>query len=160
MNSMSPCRRLTFFAVMTVVSALPGPVSAQLAPPTGASYGGSVSNSAEVVSGIAWFGVLQAGLDEAQRTGKPILFTPFSNRESSLHPTRVRVPPTSALPIQDSGGVWAAPRRHRGHGEETTGWHWLSMTLPQPGQAGRLSVPKDIDTLSSATGSRLFKSTG
>ena len=31
-------------------------------------------NSEELVSGIAWFGVLKDGLKEAKRTGKPILF--------------------------------------------------------------------------------------
>ena len=46
----------------------------QLAPPTGASYGGSVPSSKKVVSGIAWYGVLKDGLAEAKRTGKPILF--------------------------------------------------------------------------------------
>ena len=48
--------------------------SAQLAPPTGATYGGSVPSSRKVVSGIAWHGVLEDGLAEAKRTGKPILF--------------------------------------------------------------------------------------
>ncbi|MEC7566407.1 MAG: hypothetical protein VX738_12065 [Planctomycetota bacterium] len=48
-------------------------VDAQLSPPTGASYGGSVPNSSKVVTGIAWYGVLEDGLAEAKRTGKPIL---------------------------------------------------------------------------------------
>jgi len=47
--------------------------AAQLAPPEGASYGGSVPGSKQVVSGIAWFGVLEDGLEQAKRTGKPIL---------------------------------------------------------------------------------------
>ena len=49
-------------------------VNAQLPPPTGPSYGGSVPNSRRVVSGIAWYGVLADGLAVAKRTGKPILF--------------------------------------------------------------------------------------
>ena len=50
------------------------PVNAQLPPPTRLSYGGSVPNSKEIVSGIAWYGVLTEGLAEAKRTRKPILF--------------------------------------------------------------------------------------
>ena len=50
------------------------PVPAQLPPPGGPSYGGSVPGSRELVSGIAWYGVLKDGLAEAKRTGKPILF--------------------------------------------------------------------------------------
>ena len=50
------------------------PVPAQLPPPSGPSYGGSVPSSRELVSGIAWYGVLKDGLAEAKRTGKPILF--------------------------------------------------------------------------------------
>ena len=49
-------------------------VDGQLPPPTGESYGGSVPSSQKVVAGIAWFGVLQDGLAEAKRTGKPILW--------------------------------------------------------------------------------------
>ncbi len=49
------------------------PLAAQLAPPEGASYGGSVPGSKQVVPGIAWFGVLEDGLEQAKRTGKPIL---------------------------------------------------------------------------------------
>ena len=40
----------------------------------GQSFGGSVPGSEDVVSGIAWFGVLKDGLKEAKRTGKPIMF--------------------------------------------------------------------------------------
>ena len=47
--------------------------NAQLAPPAGSSYGGSLPNSRKVVTGIAWYGVLKDGLAEAKRTGKPIL---------------------------------------------------------------------------------------
>ena len=55
-----------------VVSPQPG--SAQLRPPSSSSYGGSVPASKKVVPGIAWYGMLKDGLDEAKRTGKPILF--------------------------------------------------------------------------------------
>ncbi|MDC0574950.1 thioredoxin family protein [Pirellulaceae bacterium] len=48
-------------------------VHAQLGPPTGSTYGGSVPSSRNVVAGIAWYGVLADGLAEAKRTGKPIL---------------------------------------------------------------------------------------
>jgi hypothetical protein len=48
-------------------------VHAQLAPPSGSTYGGSLPNSRKVVTGIAWYGVLADGLAEAKRTGKPIL---------------------------------------------------------------------------------------
>ena len=67
--------RLLGFASAIVLAGVCGqPVNAQLAPPTGPSYGGSVPNSKKVVSGITWYGMLQDGLDEAKRTGKPILF--------------------------------------------------------------------------------------
>jgi len=48
-------------------------ITAQLAPPSGSTYGGSVPSSRKVVTGIAWYGVLADGLAEAKRTGKPIL---------------------------------------------------------------------------------------
>ena len=67
-------RLLTFCAAMIVTAVMSRPVDAQLRPPTEPSYGGSVPGSKKVVSGIAWYGVLQDGLDEAKRTGKPILF--------------------------------------------------------------------------------------
>lgn len=63
---------LTGFALVVGVCAQS--VNAQLAPPTGPSYGGSVPGSKELVSGIAWYGVLTEGFAEAKRTGKPILF--------------------------------------------------------------------------------------
>ena len=71
------------FVFAAVTSA---PVNAQLAPPKGQSYGGSVPGSEEVVSGIAWYGVLQDGLDEAKRSGRPILFVtaaPLLTRSST-----------------------------------------------------------------------------
>jgi len=63
-----------FALAIAVVSVCAQPVNAQLPPPTGPSYGGSVPSSKELVSGIAWYGVLTEGLAEAKRTGKPILF--------------------------------------------------------------------------------------
>ena len=74
MNVNSGCCRLLALPMLIAVVVLSGSVNAQLAPPTGASYGGSVPGSRKVVSGIAWYGVLQDGLAEAKRTGKPILF--------------------------------------------------------------------------------------
>ena len=65
--------RILVLTATLAVLATSGPVSGQLAPPTGASYGGSVPGSKKVVSGIAWYGVLKDGLAEAKRTGKPIL---------------------------------------------------------------------------------------
>jgi len=61
-------------AAVVMLATLPSATVAQLAPPTGATYGGSMPSSKKVVSGIAWYGVLQDGLDEAKRTRKPILF--------------------------------------------------------------------------------------
>jgi hypothetical protein len=46
--------------------------SAQQRPPTQSGYGGSNPASKKVVSGIAWYGVLEDGLAEAKKTGKPI----------------------------------------------------------------------------------------
>ena len=40
------------------------PLWGQLAPPQGASFGGSVPGSEKVVPGIAWFGVLQDGMQQ------------------------------------------------------------------------------------------------
>tara|TARA_B100000809_G_scaffold117916_2_gene116277 strand:+ start:644 stop:892 length:249 start_codon:yes stop_codon:yes gene_type:complete len=59
---------------LLLVSFSTTPANAQLAPPSGPSYGGSVPTSRKVVPGIAWYGVLKDGLAEAKRTGKPILF--------------------------------------------------------------------------------------
>ena len=74
MNVNSGCCRLLALPMLIAVIVLSRSVNAQLAPPTGASYGGSVPGSRKVVSGIAWYGVLKDGLAEAKRTGKPILF--------------------------------------------------------------------------------------
>lgn len=67
-------RLLGFASAIALVGLCAQPAHAQLSPPTGSSYGGSVPDSKKVVPGITWYGVLQDGLDEAKRTGKPILF--------------------------------------------------------------------------------------
>ena len=72
-NSFAKYFRRLVFPVTMVALTVAAPASAQLAPPTSASYGGSVPGSKRVVSGIAWYGVLKDGLAEARRTGKPIL---------------------------------------------------------------------------------------
>ncbi|MDE0937857.1 MAG: hypothetical protein OSA89_18250 [Mariniblastus sp.] len=59
------------FVVMSIL--MTHSVDAQLTPSTSSSYGGSVPDSRKVVTGIAWYGVLEDGLAEAKRTGKPIL---------------------------------------------------------------------------------------
>ena len=65
-------RRLALSSALAALAA-GGTASAQSAPPTEASYGGSVPTSEKVVSGIVWYGVLEDGLAEAKRTGRPIL---------------------------------------------------------------------------------------
>lgn len=74
---MSSKSRLISFVTLMAIVVMPGHwierSAAQLAPPQGASYGGSVPGSKQVVPGIAWFGVLEDGLEQARRTGKPIL---------------------------------------------------------------------------------------
>jgi len=74
MSLNTPYHRLFVLSAALAVIVMPRPVTAQLAPPPGLSYGGSVPNSKQVVSGIAWYGVLKDGLAEAKRTGKPIFF--------------------------------------------------------------------------------------
>ena len=64
-------RSLVYLSLLLLMTT--ATVHAQLSPPTGSSYGGSVPNSRKVVTGIAWYGVLADGLAEAKRTGKPIL---------------------------------------------------------------------------------------
>jgi len=66
-------RLIALSAAIVIFAVISRPANAQLAPPTGPSYGGSVPSSRKVVSGIAWYGVLKDGLAEAKRTGKPIL---------------------------------------------------------------------------------------
>ena len=61
------------FSTLVLLVAFVRPGFAQLSPPKDASYGGSSPYSKEVVSGIAWYGLLKDGLKEALRTGKPIL---------------------------------------------------------------------------------------
>ena len=77
-------RLLGFASAIALAGVCAQPVNAQLAPPTGSSYGGSIPNSKKVVSGITWYGVLQDGLDEAKRTGKPILFITAAAQCGSL----------------------------------------------------------------------------
>ena len=64
----------SWFAILVMVVGISSTANAQNTPPKGPSYGGSVSDSKTVAPGIAWYGVLQDGLDEAKRSGKPILF--------------------------------------------------------------------------------------
>ena len=74
---MNPKSQFISFVTLVAIVFMHGPwiepSAAQLAPPTGASFGGSMPDSKQVVSGIAWFGVLEDGLEQAKRTGKPIL---------------------------------------------------------------------------------------
>lgn len=71
---MSLRREFQTIVITTIMSLLSfTSISAQLAPPEGESYGGSVPHSKKVVPGIAWYGVLEDGFEEADRTGKPIL---------------------------------------------------------------------------------------
>ena len=58
------CRLITLSLAIAIV-VVSRPVNAQLAPPTGPSYGGSVPSSRKVVSGIAWYGVLKAAAPPA-----------------------------------------------------------------------------------------------
>lgn len=62
--------------VMAVMLAVCLAQSAPAQRPTssGPSFGGNAPTSKTIGSGIAWFGVLQDGLDEASKTGMPILF--------------------------------------------------------------------------------------
>ena len=63
----------SMLAFGVVIFALNVEAKAQLGPPKGKSYGGSVPQAKKVSTGIAWYGVLSDGLKEAKRTGKPIL---------------------------------------------------------------------------------------
>ena len=58
--------RTLALSTMVAVVAISSPVNAQLSPPTGPSFGGSVPNSKKVVSGIVWYGILKDGLAEAK----------------------------------------------------------------------------------------------
>jgi hypothetical protein len=66
-------RVLSLSATMLAVTLMSCPAQAQRST-RGESYGGSAPDSKEIAPGIAWFGVLRDGLDEAERTGRPILF--------------------------------------------------------------------------------------
>ena len=61
-------------SAIAVVFLLAATASAQRSPPKGKTYGGSMPDSKTVKSGIAWYGVLDDGIAESKRTGKPILF--------------------------------------------------------------------------------------
>ena len=67
-------RLIALWTTMVIAAVMSRTANAQASPPKGPSYGGSVPNSERVASGIAWYGVLQDGLDEARRRKKPILF--------------------------------------------------------------------------------------
>lgn len=64
-------RSLVYLSLLLLITT--ATAHAQLSPPTGSTYGGSIPSSRNVVAGIAWYGVLADGLAEAKRTGKPIL---------------------------------------------------------------------------------------
>jgi len=66
-------RSIVMSTTLALATVIPMSIGAQLAPPSGESFGGSSPGSEKVVSGIAWYGVLKDGLLEATRTGKPIL---------------------------------------------------------------------------------------
>lgn len=75
MHSTSKANRiLAITTVMLFGACLSPKASAQRPTSKGSSYGGNTPTSKSVGSGIAWFGVLQDGLDEASKTGMPILF--------------------------------------------------------------------------------------
>jgi hypothetical protein len=67
-------KSLALSAMLSIFTFAHSPALGQLGPPTGPSFGGSVPHSKKVATGIAWHGVLKDGLDEAKKTGKPILF--------------------------------------------------------------------------------------
>jgi hypothetical protein len=73
-SSNSSRRRFTLIVAAVISIGASSSLFAQLQPPTEASYGGAMPDSETLVPGIAWFGVLEDGLKEAERTGKPIFF--------------------------------------------------------------------------------------
>ena len=66
--------RIFGIATTILVACLATEATAQRRSSNGPSYGGNAPSSKTIGSGIAWFGVLQDGLDEANKTGRPILF--------------------------------------------------------------------------------------
>ena len=61
-------------AVLLAATLTSSHVCGQRSSPRGESYGGNAPTSKSAQSGIAWYGVLQDGLQEAKRTDRPILF--------------------------------------------------------------------------------------
>ena len=75
MHSTLTITRITAITIAMLAGACLSPsASAQRPTSKGSSYGGNTPTSQLIGSGIAWFGVLQDGLKEANRTGMPILF--------------------------------------------------------------------------------------
>ncbi|MEO0445309.1 MAG: hypothetical protein AAF191_04455 [Verrucomicrobiota bacterium] len=64
---------ISILALLTLIG-LPVVGIAQMMPPSTPSYGGAMPESAELVPGIAWYGVLEDGIAESKRSGKPIFF--------------------------------------------------------------------------------------
>ena len=58
-------RNIGWIIGVALAAAIFQPVHAQLPPPTGPSFGGSVPGSEKVVAGIAWYGILQDGMELA-----------------------------------------------------------------------------------------------
>ena len=71
---LDPIKTTRFWAAIAIAGFAGQIASGQAGLPEGDSYGGSVPGSEKVVPGIAWYGVLEDGFKEAERTGKPILF--------------------------------------------------------------------------------------
>ena len=71
---MDPIKTTRLWAAIAIAGVAGQIASGQVALPEATSYGGSVPSSAKIVPGIAWYGVLDDGFEEAERTGKPILF--------------------------------------------------------------------------------------
>jgi len=61
-------------AVLLAATLTSSHVCGQRTPSRGESFGGNAPSSKTAQSGIAWYGVLQDGLQEAHRTNRPILF--------------------------------------------------------------------------------------
>jgi hypothetical protein len=59
---------------MVLAACLVQSAPAQRPTSSGPSFGGNAPANKTIGPGIAWYGVLQDGLDEAKKTGRPILF--------------------------------------------------------------------------------------
>jgi len=68
------CRAKALSAVLLAALLASSHVCGQRTSSRGESFGGNAPSSKTAQSGIAWYGVLQDGLQEAQRTDRPILF--------------------------------------------------------------------------------------